>query len=438
MARSTGTSSKLRAGLRSKPVTLLRAVIEVVNATNAASPLVRAGNPGIITFAYGWPSSEAAGVVLGSSVLSAVRRGRRGDFSGTAGRIALGITVITWGILAVIFNRGRRSRPAFEQPLRDLMGADYPTEPNTPRLPGMLRTMSSRRKFNEQTVKYGPHGANIADIWRRPDLPLDGKAPVLLQVPGGGWMLGDRRPQAYPLMSMLAERGWICVSIGYRVSPKHTWPAHIIDVKQAVAWIKEHIADYGGDPDFVAISGGSAGGHLSSLAALTPGDPQWQPGFEDADTSVVAAVPVYGRYDWFSFEGPGRKEMMYALQQLIVKKNFRTDPEVFLDASAITRIGPDAPPFFVLHGTDDTLIPVQEGREFAAALREKSPAPVAYAEIPHAQHAFDIFGSARGHYTAEAITRFLEWVRAGKAAAVTPDTAIAATGSSVSDPEDVA
>ena len=231
--------------------------------------------------------------------------------------------------------------------------------------------MLSRRKYNKDTVKYGPHRANLADIWRRPDLPRDGKAPVLLQVPGGGWMLGDRRPQAYPLMGALADRGWICVSIGYRVSPKHQWPAHIIDVKQALAWVKEHIAEYGGDPDFVAISGGSAGGHLSSLAALTPGDPQWQPGFEDADTSVVAAVPVYGRYDWFGFEGPGRAEMMRALEQLIIKKRFANDSQVFLDASPIKRIGPDAPPFFVLHGTNDTLIDVQEGRDFVAALRAR-------------------------------------------------------------------
>ena len=74
-------------------------------------------------------------------------------------------------------------------------------------------------------------------------------------------------------------------------------------MKRALAWVKENIADYGGDPDFVAITGGSAGGHLTALAALTPNDPEWQPGFEDADTSVVAAVGIYGRYDWFKHQG---------------------------------------------------------------------------------------------------------------------------------------
>ena len=129
-------------------------------------------------------------------------------------------------------------------------------------------------------VRYGPHrGSTYADIWRRRDLPRDGKAPVLLQVPGGAWAIGMRRPQAYPLMSHFAERGWVCVSIDYRVSPVHTWPDHIVDVKRALAWVKEHIAEYGGDPDFVAITGGSAGGHLSALAALTPERPAVATGF---------------------------------------------------------------------------------------------------------------------------------------------------------------
>ena len=110
----------------------------------------------------------------------------------------------------------------------------------------------ARRRYVEKTnvVSYGPHGrANLADIWRRRDLPRDGKAPVLVQVPGGAWVIGMRRPQAYPLMSHLVARGWVCVSIDYRVSPMHTWPEHIVDVKRALAWVKENIADYGGDPE---------------------------------------------------------------------------------------------------------------------------------------------------------------------------------------------
>ena len=87
-------------------------------------------------------------------------------------------------------------------------------------------------------------------------------APVLLQIHGGGWTIGDKRQQALPLMMHLSRRGWICVAANYRLSPRATFPEHLIDVKQALRWVRENIAEYGGDPGFVAITGGSAGGHL--------------------------------------------------------------------------------------------------------------------------------------------------------------------------------
>ena len=71
-------------------------------------------------------------------------------------------------------------------------------------------------------------------------------------------------------MQHMAAKGWVCVAINYRLSPRDPFPAHVIDVKRAIAWIREHIAEYGGNPDYIAITGGSAGGHLAALAALTP------------------------------------------------------------------------------------------------------------------------------------------------------------------------
>jgi acetyl esterase/lipase len=401
---------------------LLRASAELLNAANGVRPIAREGYITIPVFAFGWPTTEMPMVYLTGSVLDAVRRGLRGDFRGARGRIALVLTAVAWALLWLIQRRNVASEPHFEDPLREALGDDYEeiaarSQPaRRRRMIGVPPNELIRRRYVEKaaTVQYGPHSrVNRADIWRRGDLPRDGKAPVLLQVPGGAWAIGMRKPQAYPLLSHMADRGWVCVSIDYRVSPRHTWPDHIVDVKRALAWIKENIADYGGDPDFVAITGGSAGGHLSSLAALTPNDPQWQPGFEDVDTSVVAAVPVYGRYDWVSTKGNGRKEFIAFLQKFVVKKPFAEHRQVYEDASSIKRLRPDAPPFFVLHGQDDSIIPVREGREFAEALRGVSTSTVAYAEIPHAQHAFDFYyGSPRAHYTARAVEEFLSWVHA--------------------------
>jgi acetyl esterase/lipase len=393
---------------------VLGAAAEVANAANAVQPLIRRGNGTLLAFAFGWPTSENAPLVLTGSALAALWHAIRGDYRSASGRISLMLKAISWALLVLVHRRGVRSRPSFEGPLRETLGADYREVARAGRPNGVFATTRIRRRYVQQTVKYGPHNANLADIWRRADLPRDGKAPVLLQVPGGAWMIGDRRPQGYPLMSQLAEQGWICVSIGYRVSPKYPWPDHIIDVKQALAWVKSNIAEYGGDPESVCITGGSAGGHLAALAALTPNDPKWQPGFEDADTSVVAAVPIYGRYDWVSRSGNGRGQFVDALQRVIVKLPFTGNEQLYHDASPIALVHPDAPPFFVLHGTNDSLIPVEEGREFVAALREVATAPVVYAEIPYAQHAFDIFGSPHGHYTADAVETFLNWVLAEK------------------------
>ncbi|MCH9669501.1 MAG: alpha/beta hydrolase [Actinomycetia bacterium] len=410
---------------RAKPRPLLRALAELVNAANGARPLSRKGYATLPVFAFGWPTSEMSPLYMVGSILDAVRRGIRGDFRGPRGRIALLITALAWGILWLIHRRNVAAQPHFEDPLREALGDDYQEMAEKARATrrrrvGVPPNGLVRRRYVERadTVQYGPHPrANRADIWRRTDLPRDGKSPVLLQVPGGAWAIGMRRPQAYPLLSHLADHGWVCVSIDYRVSPRHTWPDHMVDVKRALAWIKGHIAEYGGDPEFVAITGGSAGGHLSALAALSADDPQFQPGFEDADTSVVAAVPIYGRYDWVSTHGGGRKEFLALLQKFVVKKQLLTNRQTYIDASPACRVRADAPPFFILHGQDDSLIPVREGRQFAAALREVSTSPVVYAEVPHAQHAFDFYyGSPRAHYTAQAAEEFLYWVQAQRGA----------------------
>ena len=284
-----------------------------------------------------------------------------------------------------------------------------PAGAGTAKNPGVVRMLRVYRDYAHDTdISYGDYGSrNHLDIWRRPDLDRDGRAPVLLQVPGGAWMVGSKRQQAYALMSHLAELGWVCVAINYRLSPRSTWPDHIVDVKRALAWTKEHIAEYGGDPNWIAITGGSAGGHLSALAALTANDPQFQPGFEEADTSVRAAVPFYGVYDFTRTDDAIHPLTVPTLAKYVFKLGRADISEPFRTASPITHVSADAPPFFVLHGRNDSLIPVEQARAFTKRLRDASRQPVVYAEMPFAQHAFEIFGSARATHAAVAVEQFL-------------------------------
>jgi acetyl esterase/lipase len=275
--------------------------------------------------------------------------------------------------------------------------------------PGVLRMSGPHRRYAAQTsdISYGPGGVeHLLDVWRRHDLAPGHRAPVLLQVPGGAWAVNGKRPQAYTLMSRMVELGWICVSINYSKSPRSAFPAHLIDVKRAIAWVRQNIADYGGDPDFIAITGGSAGGHLASLAALTPNDPVFQPGFEHKDTSVQAAVPFYGVYDFTDAENM-HEMMLPFLEQFVMKVRYAHAPERFREASPISHVHRDAPPFFVLHGDKDELIPHGQARAFCAALREAGAATVSHAELENAHHAFDILSTVRSQLAADAVGDFL-------------------------------
>lgn len=288
------------------------------------------------------------------------------------------------------------------------------------------------RRYAAKTsdISYGPGGTeHLLDIWRRPDLAPGHRAPVLIQVPGGAWSVNGKRPQAYTLMSRMVELGWICVSINYSKSPRAKFPAHIIDVKRAIAWVRENIGDYGGDSDFIAITGGSAGGHLASLAALTPNDPTFQPGFERADTTVQAAAPYYGVYDFTDFDNM-HELMMPFLENFVMKARFADQPERFTEASPISYVHRDAPPFFLLHGDRDQLAPIGQARAFCAALQGAGAPTVAYAELANAHHAFDITPTVRSRLAADAVSDFLGVVYGRRESALMGSFALSASPAS--------
>jgi acetyl esterase/lipase len=178
-------------------------------------------------------------------------------------------------------------------------------------------------------------------------------------------------------------------------------------VKRAIAWVREHADKYGVEPSFIAITGGSAGGHLCALAALTANDPELQPGFEEADTSVAACVPFYGVYDLLDSDGVNLPLVQWLLERVVFKASRRQAPERFRAASPIYRVHSEAPPFLVIHGEADSLVPVEGARRFVARLRGVSRAPVLYAEMQGAQHAFDVLASWRTIPVIEAIEQFL-------------------------------
>ncbi len=423
MARAPRSAAKRKRARKAGRGLLVASAIGAVNTANARQPLARQGRGAVACFFPGWLTSELPLHAIGWQALATARYAAKGALRTPSGLVGLGLSLGSWATLARIWNEAGEAPRLFEQALRDGLGdeLDQGKDPLPAadasvvrrRLIGGPAMTHARRWRRASGLSYGEFGKrNQLDIWAREDLPKDGKAPVLLQVHGGAWVIGNKEQQAMPLMAHMAERGWVCVSINYRLSPRSTWPDHIVDVKRAIAWVKANIADHGGDPDFVAITGGSAGGHLSSLAALSANEPAWQPGFEEADTSVVAAVPFYGVYDWTNRDGTGLVGMDDFLGKTVLKSRLEDDRERWEQASTMSWVGPDAPPFMIVHGSNDTLVPVEQARSFVAMLRAESKQPVVYAELPGAQHAFEVFDSRRTLATVGAVHRFLAAIRA--------------------------
>lgn len=234
--------------------------------------------------------------------------------------------------------------------------------------------------------------------------------PVLVEIHGGGWIAGDRRLEARPLMRHMAALGWVCVSVDYRIGRAATWPEQIIDVNTALAWVQEHISEYGGDPDFVAVTGGSAGGHLAALAALAPDDVEYRARSGTA-AIIRACVPFYGPYDFANSLAIHPHGEMRLIERSVVKVRQADDPTRYERAAPLARVHAHAPAFLVIQGSSDNLVFPAESRAFVDELRMTSRAAVVYAEIPRAQHEFDAFASIRTGHVINGVARFLDHVR---------------------------
>jgi len=400
-----------------------QAVVTALTA-NALHP-VPGYRTGVPAMAAGWLTDELAPHLAALTAADVVRElvlhGRR-----PVDRPGLALSAATLAGLGWVVVQSQRADGYVEDALVEALGADYrerlskvhtDLDLSTPlsQLALPFRTPDDEVEVLRDIVYAPEHGRRgLLDVYRRRGAVPDGAgAPVLLQVHGGAWTVGSKTGQGVPLMRHLAARGWVCVAINYRLAPRDPFPAQLVDVKRALAWIRSDGARFGADPAFVAITGGSAGGHLAALAALTPRDPAYQPGFEDADTAVQAAVPHYGVYDFAAVTGTKRARQLRDtfLGPRVLRTDPRRDLAPFEAASPLLQVGPDAPPFFVIHGRHDSLVEVGQARQFVEALRRVSGETVAYAELPGTQHAFDVFPSIRSAHVVRGVDRFLRWTR---------------------------
>lgn len=361
----------------------------------ALAPWRQPGVLGSLGFYFGFITNEVACVAFYWLLAATVLAFGQGDIGSPVGLVAFAVTVLAIAGLLMVARRATRTGPVIDRALDDGLGAGWRgavddtlargLRPTFSVGPVMFRPMFARRRDVERVanIAYGDAGVrNHLDVYHHRSRPVG--APVLIHLHGGRLVRGRKNRQSLPLIYGLASRGWLCISANYRLSPAATFPDHLIDVKRVLAWVRAEGTSYGGDPTVVFVAGSSSGGQLAALAALTPNDPRYQPGFETADTSVLAAISLYGVHGW-----PGSRS----------------------DTFPLSRVNAGAPPFFVVHGDHDTLVPVATARDFVEALRDVSHQPVVYAELPGGQHGFDTFHSVRCDNVVNGIESFAAWVR---------------------------
>jgi acetyl esterase/lipase len=267
--------------------------------------------------------------------------------------VGIGLAALASAALFALYGEARRTGPVLERALDEGLGSGWregvPDElaARLRRRPSLARVLFARRRGVERTanVRYGPaRRANRLDVYRSRSGRAD--RPVLVHFHP---LFGSKRIGTRHLFHRLAAAGWVCVAANYGGAD---------DAQEVLAWVRAHAPDYGADPAAVFLAGSSLGGRVATLAACAPG------------ARVAGLITLYGYYG-----GPPYST-------------------------------PDAPPCFVVHGDRDSLVVVDDARRFVEHLRATSSNPVVYAELPGAQHGFDLFRSRRFDSVVDAIEAF--------------------------------
>jgi acetyl esterase/lipase len=272
-----------------------------------------------------------------------------GDLDSAGGVVIAAAAVVVLGGLAVIVLRA--------------LGADRalgnPEPPSRPWARILLAPLPVVRGdvIRTRNLHYGDGGRRTLDVYCSRDRPAG--VPVVLHFHGGGFRSGNKRREARPLIGDLSSRGRVCISADYRLQPHVGRADQVADARAAIAWVKSHAAEYGGDPSQLFLVGSSAGAYLS-IAAI------------DADATGIAGLIC--RYGYYGDLAPTC----------------------------------ELPPVLVIHGENDLYVRPSTVRAFVERVRAGSAAPVEYAELPGAHHDFDLFESIRSAAVSVAVESFIE------------------------------
>ena len=234
---------------------------------------------------------------------------------------------------------------------------------------------ANARIFRDLPYADAPGSANLLDIYLPEHDPVGAKRPLVVWVHGGGWSHGDKsRCLARPLV----DDGFVVASINYRLSWQAPFPAQIHDCKAAIRYLRAHADEYGIDKDRVGVFGASAGGHLAALLGTSAGEAALE---GDVGGNLDQSSRVQAACDWF-----GPTDLSKLREQLADDNPFKQHPELspiaalfggmakatpqlVAQANPIRFVDKTDPPFLIMHGTRDPLVPLAQSRMLANALK---------------------------------------------------------------------
>lgn len=231
----------------------------------------------------------------------------------------------------------------------------------------------------------------------------EGPFPCLMIIHGGGWFMHTNMVME-GMSRYITNRGYVVFNINYRMAPKTKLVEIVGDCIGALIWIKEHAAEYGGDPARLAVTGDSAGGQLTALLVTSADDPAFTPSYPGkpgADRSITCAIPTYGIYDFtdnYQARSPFYKK--------VIGVGYDQDPALYKLLSPIYHVRPDLAPQLIMVGDKDGLY--DQNAEYVEALK-KVGAPVEFEVYPGLGHAFlNNFWAPEGTNGYDRIVRFMD------------------------------
>ncbi|MEL4026632.1 alpha/beta hydrolase [Lysinibacillus endophyticus] len=195
--------------------------------------------------------------------------------------------------------------------------------------------------------------------------PSVGNAPykVIVNFHGGGWISGSRKSANHAAVMLATQQGYAVVNVGYRLATEAVWPAQLYDAKAAIRFIRAHARKYRLNTNNIVVWGNSAGGHIASMLAATNGMKEMEDlsmGYEKYSSDVQGVVSFYGISDVTDMGNEGVK---YA--NALLGFNVQDNPEKARTANPIEYVSEDFPPIFILHGTNDQIVPFEQSVKFA-------------------------------------------------------------------------